>query len=456
MKPQRLIIAFVVLAGLGGAVWYSEKNPPKSESESSATTVKMISVKEEEIKKIRLVRPEGDPLVLEKGQDNKWQITAPKAYRADESSVSGLVNTLAALNADSVINEKNSDWQTFGLDPAKLNVEVTAAGKEIKLALGGEPPTGSIVYARLAGDDRLFGVASYVKTSVDKQLSDLRDKRVLPLESAKLSKVVLTNKSGAIEFGKSGDQWQIVKPRPMRADTYAVDDLVRAAETNFESALAEDEKAAARYSFASPFATLEAVDPGGVHKLVLVEQKPKKKDDKATYYARSTALAGVFQVPQSMADGLDKKLDALRNKKIFDLSGPDPDKLELRDGAVSLVVEKKTEKDGDQWYAAGKKLEADKVNALLGQLRRTQAKAFASDDVSAKAKFGLEQPEIVIKLTTAGKVERAVLVKSGDQHYAARDNDATSYELESTDYADIKKYIGDLSKPAPPPAPEKK
>ncbi len=99
--------------------------------------------------------------------------------------------------------------------------------KTQKVLIGDNTPTGNAVYVALAGDPRVFTLASYNKTSLDKSAKDLRDKRLLVFEQDKLSRVELTAKKQAIEFGRNKDQWQIVKPKPLRADDSKVQELIR-------------------------------------------------------------------------------------------------------------------------------------------------------------------------------------------------------------------------------------
>jgi len=259
------LIAALVLLGLGGAVYYSEKHPPQPKSD--VKTEKILALEQDQIKKIRISRPSGgDTVELEKGDDGKWRMTEPKPYKADESSVSSMVSSLASLNADTVVNEKNSDWKSYGLEPGKIAVQITLKdGKEKKLLLGDDVPTTSGAYAELQGDPRLYTIASYVKSSIDKPASDLRDKRVLPFDSDKVSRVSVKTTEQTLEFGKAGTNWQIVKPKPMRADNSAIDDMVRSVkDATFESVLDESDKPPAKYSFAPPYAVFEAVDGGGV------------------------------------------------------------------------------------------------------------------------------------------------------------------------------------------------
>ena len=67
-----------------------------------------------------------------------------------------------------------------------------------------------------------------VKSSFDKSVNDLRDKRLLTFNSEKLTSLELTTKKSDLTFGKNNQgDWQIVKPGPYRADSFQVEELVR-------------------------------------------------------------------------------------------------------------------------------------------------------------------------------------------------------------------------------------
>ena len=465
MNPLRLLAAMLVLVGLGVAVWYTEKHPPQPKSDTKTETAKVLTLKDDEFKKIRITKAAGETVTLEKADDGKWRLTEPRSYKADESSVSSMVSNLGSLSADRVVAEKNTDWTTFGLDPGKLVVQVGLKdGKEKKLTLGDDVPAGSGVYARLGGDDRLFTIGSYIKSSFDKSPQDLRDKRILPFDPEKTTRVTVRTKERELEFGKAGTTWQIVKPRPMRAENYAVDDLVRSVrEANLESVLEEADKPSGKYPFASPHATFEAVDAAGTHTLTIgvhtkelpakdKKDKKGKKDKKekaekeTTYYAKSTDAPGIFKISSSVAEGLHKKLEDLRNKKLFDFAWSDPQKIEVRDGDVRMTIEKK----GDKWQrtdAGNKELPSDKVQTLIDNLRNMSSKAFTADEASAQSKYGLAKPIAEAKVTSDdGKRVERVLLAAGPEskYYAARENEPATYEIEKSAFEDFQKAVNAL------------
>ncbi len=90
---------------------------------------------------------------------------------------------------------------------------------------------------------------------------------LLTVNFDKVSQVDLTAKKQNIEFGRSKDAWQIVKPRPLRADNFSVEDLVRklkdAKMDLTASADSDEKKIAAAFASATPVATAKVTDATG-------------------------------------------------------------------------------------------------------------------------------------------------------------------------------------------------
>src|SRR5664279_2579873 len=227
MKPKGLLIAVVLLAVLGGLTWWSNKSQADKAKTPTDTATKLLTIPDDQFQEIKIKKVTDEVLDL-KRENGKWRMVAPVAMAADQDAVASMVSTLANLNADKVVEEKAGDLKPYGLDTPTLDVQIMRKdGKTDHLLLGDDTLNGSGAYAKLADNAKVVTVASTVKTGLDKRPDDLRDKRLLTFDSDKLSHVELAAKGPAVEFGKNGqNEWQMVKPRPMRADGSAVDGLV--------------------------------------------------------------------------------------------------------------------------------------------------------------------------------------------------------------------------------------
>ena len=222
-----------------------------------------------------------------------------------------------------MVEDKATDFKQYGLDMPTLDVQIVRKdGKTDHLLIGDDTPNGSGAYAKLANDSKVVTVSTTTKTSLDKRPDDLRDKRLLTFDSDKLSRVELAAKGPAIEFGKSGqNEWQIVKPRPLRADGSAVDGLVSKLKDAKMDLTAED--AAKGFAGAAKVATVTVTDAGGTQTLEVRRDKDKN------VFAKSSAVEGIYKTSADLADALEKGVDDFRNKKVFDFGFSDPSKVDV-------------------------------------------------------------------------------------------------------------------------------
>lgn len=441
MRIRGLLVAAVLLAALGGLLYWSNKKKKADEAKPLSDIVKIFNFESGDIQKIEIRRKDSEPAVLEKNKEGQWTITAPKPYRADQDAVSTMVSTLASLNADKTIEDNPTDLAQYGLASPALEITITKKdGKTAKLYVGDEVPTGSGSFVRAEGDPKVYTVAQYNKSSFDKSVNDLRDRRLVVFDQDKITRVELAAKGQTIEFGKNakGD-WAILKPKPMRADSIQVDELIRKLrEAKFDPSVSAEEakKAAAGFNSGTPVGVARITDNSGTQQL----EVRKSKDD---YYARGSAAEGFHKVTSDLGSALEKKLDDFRNKKVFDFGFSDVSKVEVRDGAKTTVFQK----SGDKWMSGSQEMEAAGVQSLIDKFRDASAVKFPDVAFPGAA--------MEVSITYGASTEKVLFAKAGGKTLAKRDNEPQVYELDEKALEDIQKALSDV-KPAQPPKDEKK
>src|SRR5690349_9757314 len=145
MKVSGLLVAAIVLAGLTGALYWSNHHPPAEATSkaSSDTPPKILDLKEADISKVEIKKKSSEELALEKNSSGKWQIIAPKQLSADQDAVSSMMSTLSSLNSDRLVDDKASDLKQYGLAEPSLEIDLTTKQKPQKLLIGDDSPTGS-------------------------------------------------------------------------------------------------------------------------------------------------------------------------------------------------------------------------------------------------------------------------------------------------------------------------
>ena len=476
MKPRPLLIAALVLLILSLFMFWSNRHPPAADLPTGASLKELphiLTLNRADVTQFAILRKDQPPLNLSRNTSGNWQITSPQPLAADQDAVTALLTTVSSLTSNRVVEEKATDLGSYGLANPSLELDITLKdNKSRKLLIGDQTPAGNSYFATVDGDPRLFTVEGYNKTSLDKSAADLRDKRLLTADFDKVSQIDLfTQKSGSkreIAFARDKDSWQILKPSPLRADSAHVDELIRALrDAKLDSGAADDKKDVAVFSGAAPFATVKLTSPAGMQQLEIrkaaAKAKPNKPDKKDTnnkdtntkspenaageYFAKSSVVSGVYKVPDTLATSLDKSLDDFRDKKLFDFNYPDPDKIEIHDGAHSYFL---TRSGSDWWGPDGKKIDPSTVPPLLDSLRELSATKFSENG------FTTPSVEITVISNSGKHMEKVLISKNADRYIAKRESESSLYEIASSSVTDLQKYAADLKAAPAAAAPAKK
>jgi hypothetical protein len=304
------------------------------------------------------------------------------------------------------------------------------------LLIGDDTPTGSGSYAKLPGDAKVVTIASFTKSSIDKKPDDLRDKRLIAFDSDKLTRVELQAKGQTVEFGKNGqNEWQILKPRPLRADGGQVDTLIGKLKDAKMDLTATDTDIPKKFAAAAKVATATVTDAGGTQTLEVHRDKDKN------VFAKGTAAEGEYKVASDLADALDKGVDDFRNKKLFDLGFSDPGKVELKGLTYN--------KAGDKWMSGSKTMDNASVQSLIDKLRDLAAMKFVEKG------GGSEVFTATVTSNSGKRLEKVTITKLGNQYFAQRENEPSIYELDSKVVDDLTKAAADVKEAAPEPAKKK-
>jgi hypothetical protein len=438
MKIRGLIVAAFIFFVLAGILYWSDRHKPGEDARKASADAapSILKLDASAITGLVLKKKDSEPIVLTKDPAGNWQITAPRPLGADQTVVLSILSTLSSLNAERLVEDKAADLKQYGLDQPTLQVDIAEKDKRTqKVLIGDDAPTGAATYTMISGDPRVFTLATYAKTSVDKSLNDLRDKRLLTVDPDKISRIEVLRNNQGIEFGRNKDEWQILKPRPLRADSDRVGQLVRQlTEAKMDLSASDGKSAALAFERGTPLAAVKVTDESGTQELLVRRSQTDKSN--TVYYAKSSAVEGAYKIDADLGQDLDKGLDDFRNKKLFDLGFDEPSKLELHAGSKGYFLAR----GGQDWWQNGKKMDAASVESLIAKLRGLSAVTFVDS--------GFADPAIEITVTSddGKRVEKVQIAKADNGYVARREDDVALYELGSSTVDDLEK-AADAIKP---------
>jgi len=446
MKMRQLIVATVVLAALAATLYWSNHRKPAADSvsaSSSTANAKVIALTQDDISKLEVKKKDGDDVVLNRIGPSNWKISSPKPLVADQETVSTILYDLSPMDGATLIDAKAADLKQFGL--AEPEAQVSATGKDGKtqtILLGDVTPTGDSAYVMLSGDSKVYSVPKTTETNLDKGLKDLRDKRLMPVDFDKLSGVDINGAKLHLSFASVDGKWTVRSPANLRGDTSKMETIIeklRTATMDPSTSDADMKKAASLFASGAPIATLKATDASGSQEL----QIHKAADG---YYAKTSAMDGVYKVPNELGDALNQSAEDFREKRVFDFAEVDPDKVELHDGPKAYFLTR----SGEDWWQDGKKMDAVSVEEFLRTIRTLTATKFEASGFSSPAM------SLVVTSNDGKRVEKVDIAKSGTGYLAKREDGPALFELDAKAIDDLQKAAGELKAAAPPAPPAKK
>jgi len=433
-----LVATLGVAAVAGGVVWWQGRSLETTQKDEAAQARVLRVADAKAVKRVELTTPAGRFTLVREGTAqgaSAWSLEAPVRAGADGMAVDGLVNELVELKRTATLGDKDpkivADKALFGLAPPRFTVTLAAGDGPGETLLAGKKNSydGSL-YVQRQGESTVLLVPGALEYQLDKDLFKLRDKRVVAFESGDvLGLDVSVDGKPAYALERAGaDDWKLTAPRPVAADSVAVQGILSALSSASASRfVTEQAKPAdlAAVGLAKPRATVTLRLRQGLPRTVLLSEVTDAAAKK--YYA---ALAGPSPVLELSSNWVLDKLvvdaDTLRDKHTLPFVRDDVAALTLQGGDKTLAFARKVDGGAEHWSLTAPeaaKAQDATLAGLLYRLWNLKAKRIVAEKVAPAdlAKFGLDKPALRVTLTrTDGKPLGTFLFGKieGDEQYA--------------------------------------
>ena len=437
MKKSTLIVVIVAIA-LGAFVYFYDSKHSVAPPTDEASWKPAFAVKADQITGLTIASAAGKTVFAKQGTD--WQITHPVNTRADQASISGIVNDLSTAKIRRSFAPSDS-LSKYGLAQPAVTIEFQQKGAaEHTVRLGDKDFSGSLVYALIDASKNVDLLPVSLLDEAGQPLSQLRDRSLLNLTSADITGITIDNPSGTVAITKNGSTWEIAKPKQALADSGAVDSLASALSTDkFTSVTSESADDLAKYGLNHPSVSVAVATKGRELRLLV------GKKDGDSYYARDAARPMVFEISSTVYDALDKKFFDLRDKSIlhFDPSNLADVQIHNANGTIQCAQGK-----DDQWTIVqpgadkGKAIQSWK---LLDPIQNVRAKQIY-DAPSRAILSRLTKPAIEVILTDKSGKNTTVDISAaiGDSVYVRTTAGPEVYEVNTQILKDLGFKAADL------------
>lgn len=435
MKELRsTLVLIVVLAGLVGYIYYrnNREATPEDTKEKAFATLNAEDIEEVQIKS-------ADQTTRVQKTDGVWKIVAPEAAEADQGEMSSITMSLATLELQRVIDEKPADVTAYGLDPARIDVEFRVKGEKEprRVQIGERTPTGGDLYARIAGQPRVFLVSSFLDATFNKNTFALRDKTVIRIDREKVDRIEIVADKRPVTLAKSSNEWRIVAPLMARADLAAIEGaLERLSSAQMQGIVSPEGADLRKHKLDPPVASFTAV--AGSSRATLLFGATEN----ALIFAKDASRPMVFTVAPTLYTDVIRDVAEFRRKDLFDSRSFTATHVEFVRGAETVVLDKTKNSDGSETWknGAGKQIDAMKVEELLSKVSGLRAESFESSPAAA-----LKTPVLVVKVQFDDKkMEQVAFARSGSDVLASRSDEPGMAKVMAASFDEVFKGIDEM------------
>lgn len=437
MKKSTLIVVVIAIA-LGAFVYFYDSKHSVAPPTDEASWKPAFAAKADQIDGLTIASTTGKTVFAKQGKD--WEITQPVSTRADQASVSGIVNDLSGAKIRRSFAPTGS-LSKYGLAQPAVTIDFEQKGSvEHTVRLGDKDFSGSLVYALIDTSKNVDLLPASLLDETDKPLSQLRDGSLLELNDGEITGITIDDPSGTIAMAKKGSTWEIAKPKEVLADSGAVDSLASSLSTDkFTDVVSETSNDLAKYGLAHPSISVTVATKGQEFHLLV----GKKNGD--NYYARDAARPMIFEISSTDYDLLNKKVFDLRDKSILHFDSAKVATVEIHN--ANGVFQCSEGKD-DQWTIVqpaadkGKAIQSWKIFDPIEDARSKQIYDTPSRAVLAQvAKPAIE----VVLIDKSGKKTTVdISAAAGDSVYVRTSAGSEVYELNTQILKDLGFKAADL------------
>jgi Domain of unknown function (DUF4340) len=167
----------------------------------------VIDFKDEDVRSIELATPQSLIEVVRDG--SRWKIDKPATLAADPTEIRGLLSSLRGVRAEDFVDAPTS-LADYGLDAPREKIAVVLgkdkARKELWIGAEKADKSKNMLYVKRPDAATVYAVGSWNWGSLNKDVSALRDKTVLPFDLETVAAIEVTR--------RDGEAYRLVKEAP--------------------------------------------------------------------------------------------------------------------------------------------------------------------------------------------------------------------------------------------------
>ncbi|HON66659.1 MAG TPA: DUF4340 domain-containing protein, partial [Phycisphaerae bacterium] len=388
---------------------------------STAFTAKLETFRDKNVLKfdladVKSMKVEGDRnYVLVKSGDN-WVLESPIRARADKNKAESVVRSLTSLYAAEFKVDSPASYAPYQLEPGRLKItvetektippkakpgdpdtqpaDIEPTKKQItyELVVGGPvDATARQYFARLGDKPWVFSINEYTYKQLATDVSDLQDKKLASVETAKVKTIKVDTPDGSMMLTKQADgKW--LDADQAAADQVAVDDLLKAVSELQAENFVDPKTELIPVNWDQPRARVTLTQEGDLNPTTILVGPPSASGKMV--FVRNAAEDAVAAVREDAVEQLLAGPVAYRDRQVMRFDRSRTSRVEISQPGKDTVVLVQKNHEWSMAAPAEASVNRDAVRNLMQDISNLMAKRVVGS--GDRARFGLDAPAVTL------------------------------------------------------------
>ena len=267
----------------------------------------LLALDREKVDTIELETPKGRT-VLSKAEDT-WGIKEPEEASADQRMINDLLWDLTTTRVKEFVDDDAKTLKPYGLDAPPVTVRLLdPQGKPLSTLTLARASNDEGAYVRVGDSQAVTLVEARLYEQLDKGPFDFRLRQLLSFETWDVGKMELSRNGQEILLEKRKEQWELKKPKQVKAKYSAVIDLLNEIKNlKWQKVIAKGPTDLSFYGLDKPVATFTLTKTDG--KSLGTVLLGKSEED--LVYAKLQEKPDIYGIPSAFLESFPQDPSAL-------------------------------------------------------------------------------------------------------------------------------------------------
>lgn len=267
----------------------------------------LLAVDREKVDTIELVTPKGRTVLSKAG--GTWSMKEPEEASADQRMVNDLLWVLTSTRVKEFVDDDAKTLKPYGLDAPPVTVRLLdPQGKPLSTLTLAKASNDEGAYVRVGDSQAVTLVEARLYEQLDKGPFDFRLRQLLSFETWDVGKMELSRNGQEILLEKRKEQWELKKPKQVKAKYSAVIDLLNEIKNlKWQKVVAKGPTDLSFYGLDKPVATftLTKIDGQSLGTVLL------GKSEEDLVYAKLQEKPDIYGIPSAFLESFPQDPSAL-------------------------------------------------------------------------------------------------------------------------------------------------